>query len=79
MITLAGCLNLSNPETQSTPIVPKRTGTANRSFAIALRINDIAPDFSAQTHQGGDPFPRLDRRQLPDRQAAGLTQGAEAN
>jgi alkyl hydroperoxide reductase subunit AhpC len=33
---------------------------------MGLRINDTVPNFTAETDQGTDPVPRLDRRQLGD-------------
>ena len=29
---------------------------------MALQIGDTAPDFEAETTEGKDPFPRLDRQ-----------------
>ena len=33
---------------------------------MSLRINDTAPNFTAETTTGPDPLSRLDRRQLGD-------------
>ena len=41
-----------------------RAGNHVRERAMGLRINETAPDFTAETTQGTIQFPRMDRRRL---------------
>ena len=41
------------------------TDTLTETTSIP-RINDVAPDFTAETTQGTDPLSRMDRRRLGD-------------
>ena len=57
---------LRNIITSSASPEGRRGETTHWRCTMQLRIGDEAPDFTAETTAGHDPFPRMDRQRLGD-------------